>query len=162
MGQLCAELETRATNADLAGAPDILSRLETEFEMVVWYRPRKNMKSDPCPYQIYSCTPPIKQIYPDAVDEDKLLVRTSIVNDHDGGAISDMWIGVTPSERLFKLTGWRLPPGTLGKPPGRQVVLYKGMSMEKVELNKAVGMSDEGKQMESDDTWEERFDGFDP
>jgi signal transduction histidine kinase/CheY-like chemotaxis protein/HPt (histidine-containing phosphotransfer) domain-containing protein len=34
MGLLCAELETQASSADLAGAPDTLSRLETEFERV--------------------------------------------------------------------------------------------------------------------------------
>ncbi len=137
-------------------------RLEQEFEMVLWYNPRNNSKSDPCPYQIYSCTPPFKTIYPEAIDEDKLLVRVSALNDHDGQGISDMWIGVIPAERMFKVIGWRLPPGSLGKAPGRQVVLYKGMSMEKLELNKAIPMADEGKLLENDDKWEDRYDGWDP
>lgn len=137
------------------------ARLEHEFEMVVWYNPRKNSKKDPCPYQIFSCTPPLKQVYPEAVDEDKLLVRVSLVNDHDGAGISNMWIGVTPAERFFKIVGQRLPPGSLpGKPPGRQIVLYKGMSLSKVDLNLAVPLAMETKQLENDDMWEERFDGF--
>jgi hypothetical protein len=142
-------------------------QLEQEFEMIVWYNPRKKSKSDPCPYQIYSCTPPLKQIYPMAEDEDKLLVRIALVNDRDGFSISDLWIGMQPEERLFKIKGWRLPPGSLDKAlgreiKGRQVVLYQAMSMEKVDLNKAIGMTMESKVLENDDDWEERFDGFDP
>jgi len=137
-------------------------RIETEFEMVVWYHPRNKSASDPCPYQIYSCKPSLKQIYPDMTDEDKLLVRVALVNDQNGGAISDLWIGVTEEERFFKISGWRLPPGTLGKASGRQVVLFKNSSLQKVDLNLGVSMAMEGKYMENDDAWDDRFDGWEP
>lgn len=142
-------------------------KLEKEFEMIVWYNPRKKGSTgeDPCPYQIYDCKPPLKSVYPDAIDEvspSKLLVRVSLVSDQDGGAISPMWIGVIPSERFFKITGHRLPPGILNKPKGRQVVLFKGMSMTKVELNQATIMADQGKILENDDDFEDRFDGHEP
>ena len=143
--------------------------LEKEFEMVVWYNPRKKGSTgeDPCPFQIYSCTPPLKSVHTgvDVVDENspsKLLVRVSLVCDQDGGAISSMWIGVTPAERFFKITGHRLPPGTLNKPKGRQVVLYKGMSLTKVELNHGMSMSAEAKTLDNDDDFEDRFDGYEP
>ena len=139
-----------------------LKQLEQEFEMVVWYNPRSKSKLDPCPYQIYSCTPPLKQIYPNMEDEDKLLVRVSLVNDRDGFSISDLWIGNQPEERFFTIKGWRLPPGALNKPSGRQVVIYQAMSMAKVDLNKAIPLAMESKQMENDNDWEERYDGFDP
>jgi hypothetical protein len=139
-----------------------LERLQTEFEMVVWYNPRKKSASDPCPWQIVTCTPALKSVYPDGVDEDKLLVRVSLINDQDGLGISDLWIGHNPEERLFKITGWRLPPGSFGKPPGRQVVLFKGMSMTKIDLSVGVSMAMEAKTMEHDDDWEERYDGFEP
>lgn len=139
-----------------------LTQLEQEFDMVVWYNPRRKSSSDPCPYQIYSCTPPLRSIYPDAEDEDKLLVRISLINERDGFSISDLWIGNQPEERFFKIKGWRLPPGTLNKPSGRHVVIYQAMSMEKVELNHSIGMAMEAKTMENDDEWEDRYDGFDP
>ena len=142
-------------------------KLEKEFEMIVWYNPRKKGSSgeDPCPYQIYDCKPPLKSVYPDAIDENspsKLLVRVSLINDHDGAAINSVWVGVTPAERFFKITGHRLPPGILNKPKGRQVVLYKGMSMTKVELNQGMSMSMDAKTVENDDDFEDRFDGYEP
>lgn len=142
-------------------------KLEKKYEMVVWYNPRKKGSTgeDPCPYQIYSCTPPLKNDYPDSIDENspsKLLVRVSLVSDQDGGAISPMWIGVIPSERFFKITGYRLPPGSLNKPKGRQVVLFEGMSMTKVELNQGIVMADQGKTLDNDNDFEHRFDGYEP
>jgi hypothetical protein len=84
------------------------------------------------------------------------------VSDQDGGAISPMWIGVIPSERFFKITGYRLPPGSLNKPKGRQVVLFEGMSMTKVELNQGIVMADQGKTLDNDNDFEDRFDGYEP
>ena len=136
--------------------------------MIVLYNPRKKSSNDPCPYQIYECKPPLKQIYPEADDEDMLLVRVSLVDDMNGRpGVSDLWIGHNPSERLFKITGWRLPPGALSevtgnRATGRQVVLFKGNSMSKIELNQGVSMAQAAAAMENDDDWDGRFDGWEP
>src|ERR1043165_3288601 len=143
-------------------------RLETEFEMVVVYNPRLKSNSDPCPYQIYSCKPPLKDVYPEALDEDKLLVRVSMVDDMNGRlGVSDLWIGHNPEERLFKIVGWRLPPGSLngvtgGRAAGRQVVLFKGNSLTKIDLNEAIGIAQEARTLQNDDDGDNRFDGWGP
>ena len=142
-------------------------KLEKKYEMVVWYNPRRKGSTgeDPCPFQIYSCTPPLKADYPESIDENspsKLLVRVSLVSDQNGGEISSVWIGVTPAERFFKITGYRLPPGSLNKPKGRQVILFEGMSMTKIEINQGMSMSMDAKTLENDDDFEDRFDGFEP
>jgi hypothetical protein len=137
-------------------------RLATEFEMVVWYNPRGGSPKDPCPYQIYDCKPAWKAVYPDSIDENELLVRTSLMSERDGEPISKLWVGVTSEERFFKIKGWRFPPGSFGKPATRPVVVFQGFSLEKVDLSIGMSMSSRGRTLENDDLWEDRDDGFTP
>lgn len=137
--------------------------LATEFEWIVFYNPRGGRSSqDPCPYQIYSSKPAWKSTYPNSVDEHQLMVRVSLICENDGEAISKLWVGVTPGECFFKIKGLRFPPGTLGKPKGRPVLVYQSLSLEKVDLSQGISMVTQTKEWENDDLWEERDDGFTP
>lgn len=137
--------------------------LGREFEWIVWYNPRGGRGSkDPCPFQIYQSNPPWKSVYPNATDEHELMVRVSLLSENDGEPISKIWIGVTPEEAFFKIKGYRYPPGTLGKPKGRPVLLYKPMSLEKIDINQGVPMVSIARGWENDDEWEDRDDGFTP
>jgi hypothetical protein len=137
--------------------------LQKEFEFVVWYNPRGSRGSgDPCPFQIYSSNPPWKTVYPESVDEHQLMVRCVVISEQDGEPISKLWIGTTPEEAFFKIKGWRYPPGSFGKPPGRPVIVYQGFSLEKVDISHGVSMVTNARAWENDDLWEERNDGFMP
>jgi hypothetical protein len=41
-------------------------------------------------------------------------------------------------------------------------VLFEGMSMTKVELNQGIVMADQGKTLDNDNDFEDRFDGYEP
>jgi hypothetical protein len=138
-------------------------KLEQEFDFLVYYNPRGGRGSkDPCPFQIITMTPTWKSVYPNGIDEFELLVRISLVDDRDGNPIDKIWVGSIAEEGFFKIQGWRLPPGSCGKPKGRPVVVYKGLSMEKLDLSKAISLMGEVKSRENDDLWEERDDGWYP
>lgn len=138
-------------------------KLATEFEWIVYYNPRGGRSSgDPCPYQIYQSTPAWKSIYPDEADEHELMVRATVISEQDGEPISKMWVGVTGGESFFTVKGWRLPPGSLGKPNGRPVLVFQGFSLAKVDISKGISMASQAKMWENDDLWEERDDGFSP
>lgn len=137
--------------------------LRQEYDMVVWYKARK--AGDPMPYVIVSCNPPIHTIWPDYPNEvtPPLLVRATVVSERDGEGISKMWVGATPEERFFKIRGWRLPPGSLGKNPKRTVVVYQGFSLEKVDISIGVQKRSDVERWEVDDNpreWPDRDDGF--
>lgn len=137
--------------------------LATEFEWIVYYNPRGGRSSnDPCPYQIYSSKPPWKSKYPGDVDEHELMVRATVISERDGEPISKLWVGTTPGESFFTIKGWRFPPGSFGKPKGRPVLVYKGFSLEKVDISKGMSMVTHAQTWENDDLWEERDDGFRP
>ena len=139
------------------------SILRTEYDMLVWYSPRK--PGDPIPFLIVSCNPPIHTVWPDYTNESTppLLVRATVVSERDGEPISKIWVGATPEERFFKIRGWRLPPGSLGKPQKRQVVVYQGFSLEKLDIGLGVQKRSDIQGWERDDNpreWPERDDGF--
>ncbi len=137
--------------------------LEKEFDFVVYYNPRGGRSStstDPCPFQIIESKPAWKTVYPMGVDEFELLVRCSLVDERDGEPISKLWVGSVSEEGFFKIRGWRFPPGSFGKPKGRPVVVFKGLSMEKLDLSKALSYEGTVKTWENDDEWEDRFDGW--
>ncbi len=135
--------------------------LEKEFDMVVFYNPRGGRGSaDPCPYQIVTMSPTWKSVYPNEIDEEKLLVRISLMDERDGNPIDKLWVGSVKEEGFFKIKGWRFPAGSFGKPKGRPVVVFRGLEMQKMDLTQAINMLGEVKNWETDDTWEERADGF--
>lgn len=137
--------------------------LEQEFDLVVAYNPRGGRNSkDPFPFQILQSNPPWKNSHPDGVDEMDLKVRCAVISERDGEPISKLWIGNRPDESVFKVKGWRMPPGTFGKPKGRPVIIYQGFSLEKMELTQAINILNLSQQWETDDEWEDRDDGFTP
>jgi hypothetical protein len=148
--------------AKKSGIPE--SELRREFEMVVRYKPRYQKESDPIPWQIVNCKPPWHSVNPKNLNEDKppLIVRCSLINDKDGEAISKLWVGQVPSERYFEIIGWRLPPGTFGKNPQRPVILFRGSSLKKMDLNAGLLKDSEVAGWENDDEWKDRNDGWQP
>ncbi|MBA3939271.1 MAG: hypothetical protein H0X38_17620 [Planctomycetes bacterium] len=136
--------------------------LRREFDFMVRFKPRG--KGDPAPFQIVSMSPTWKSVDPKNMNEHEppLLVRCTVVNDHDGSPINGVWISVNSQENYFKLHGWRFPPGTLGKAPKRPVVLYQGMSMSKVDLNTAIPLDAQLNSAENDDHMRRRDDGWMP
>ena len=136
--------------------------LRREFDVVVRYHPRG--KGDPAPWQIVSMSPTWKSVDPKNLNEHEppLLVRCTVVNDHDGEPINAIWISVTGQENYFKLHGWRFPPGTFGKVAQRPVIVYEGMSMTKLDLNTAIPLDAQLANVENDDHMRRRDDGWGP
>jgi hypothetical protein len=134
------------------------TELRTEFNMVVFYNPRAS--GDPIPWQIVECTPSWRSVNPEHTDEEKLLVRTSLISERDGEPISKVWVGGTGEERFFSIRGWRFPPGSFGKNAKRPVVVYQGFSLEKKDINFGMTKKSDISGWETDDTWRDRDDGW--
>lgn len=134
-------------------------QLETSIDFLVWYHPRK-AKGDPSPFQIVSATPAWKGLGEKYEDEEKLLVRATVISERDGEPISKIWIGVAEEDHFFKIKGWRFPPGSFGKAKGRPVIVYDGYSLEKIDIGFALTTHAEVKGWETDDNWADRDDGF--
>jgi len=129
--------------AQLAKTYDVPEfELRTEFSMMVYFNPR--VPNDPSPYQIIQCNPTWKSVNPAHVDESvpPLAVRCTLVSERDGEPISKLWIGGVKEERFFRIKGWRLPPGALGKNPKRPVIVYQGLSLEKCDLSVGIPMKE--------------------
>jgi hypothetical protein len=140
------------------------SELRTEFTMMVYYHPRVPNDKDPSPYQIVQCTPTWKSVNPEHIEESvpPLAVRCTVISERDGEPISKVWIGVTGEERFFKIKCWRLPPGALGKNSKRPVLVYQGLSLEKVDINTGMPLKEQVINWENDDHWRDRDDGIGP
>ncbi len=138
------------------------SDLRREFDFVVRYHPRG--KGDPAPFQIVSMSPTWKSVDRKNMNEHEppLLVRCTLVNDHDGESISSLWIKATSQENYFKIHGWRFPPGAFGKLAKRPVIVYQGMSMAQVDFNTAVPLEGQLANAENDDHMRKRDDGWQP
>lgn len=140
-----------------------MKALKQEFQFVVAYKPRGGRgANDPVPFQIITSSPAWKSVHPQAEDENELRVRCSVISEFDGEPISKLWIGTRDDEAIFKITGWRFPPGSFGKPKGRPVIVFQGFSLEKLELSQAINLVNTSRLWENDDEWEERDDGFTP
>jgi hypothetical protein len=143
------------------------SRLRTEYMMTVRYSPRG--KDDPIPWQIIEQTPRWADVDPQNPDEQNLLVRIHFLGDRHGQPPSDLILGSGGKagfrDRYFTCTAYRLPPGVLGKGPGRPVVIYKAGTLEKLDTAKSMYWDttvQDPKQFASDDDWDERQDGWVP
>lgn len=136
------------------------AQLETSIDFVVWYHPRDRAKKDPAPFQIISATPAWKSMGEKFEDEERLLVRATVISERDGEPISKIWIKASEQENFFKIKGWRFPPGSFGKAKGRPVIVYDGYSLEQVELGAAQVMHAEAQGWENDNDWADRDDGF--
>ena len=89
-------------------------------------------------------------------------MRCTLVSERDGEPISKLWIGGVKEERFFRIKGWRLPPGALGKNPKRPVIVYQGLSLEKCDLSVGIPMKEAVANWENDDKWRDRDDGIGP
>lgn len=151
-------IDTEKIARDHAAVGVTKKQLETVIEFVVWYHPRK--KGDPAPYQIVRATPAWKDMGEKFEDEERLLVRATVISERDGEPISKIWLKASEQENFFKIRGWRFPPGSFGKAKGRPVIVYDGYSLEQVELGAAQVMHAEAQGWENDNDWADRDDGF--
>jgi len=134
------------------------ARLSTRFDMQVRYNPRG--EGDPVPWQIITMNPPWSSVYPDAEDEDKLLVRASFVSGNDGQPPGTTFINGTFKDRYYRVAGLRLPPGTFGMNPKRPVVLYEASTLSRLSITDADMMQRAVTAWENDDSWQD--DGWSP
>ena len=151
-------IDTEKIAREHAAAGVTKAQLETSIDFVVWYHPRK--KGDPAPYQIISATPAWKGLGDKFEDEEKLLVRATVISERDGEPISKIWLKASEQENFFKIKGWRFPSGSFGKAKGRPVIVYDGYSLEQVELGAAQVKHAEALSWENDNDWADRDDGF--
>jgi hypothetical protein len=133
-------------------------RLETNFNLEVRYNPRA--EGDPLPWQIIRMNPTWISVYPEGEDEENLLVRCTFVSGNDGAPPSTTFINNTFKDRYFRVTGLRLPPGSLGFNNKRPVIIYNRLDLAKMSITDA-DMSQRGiSGWENDDEWPERDDGW--
>jgi hypothetical protein len=147
-----------AAIAKQSGIPE--SELRTPIDFIIRYHPRG--PQDPCPWQISSSSPTWGSLDPQNLNEDSppLLVRCILVSAKDGQGISAFWIGGTPEERYFKVHGYRLPGGSLGKPGHRPVVLFDSWS--KLSIGDGIVRSSTDNSSENDDAFARRRDDYQP
>jgi hypothetical protein len=138
------------------------NRLTQVFQWELRYHPRG--AGDPAPWQIISSAPTWGSLLPEE-DEDKVLVRCSLISDRDGGPPSAMRLGSgSARDYYFKVTGWRLPGGSLGKGVRKRPLLVYS-DMEKMEVGSALSYDSDIRSSpawENDDTWQSRDDGWEP
>jgi len=140
------------------------SKLKTEFDVVLRFRPRGNNYADPLSWQIVTMKPEWNQVYERQLDEDHLLVRCALLSDRSGEPPSEIYVGASYKDRYFRAKVWRLPPGALGFGKTRPVVVYQAMSFEKMSIGEAQMLDVQltGRDWEDDDLIAERDDGWDP
>jgi hypothetical protein len=141
------------------------SQLRKEFTMKVRYAPRGD--GDPIPWQIIEMTPAWSEVDPSHDDEFQTLVRVHFIAAKHGGPPSQLILGSGGAagfqDRYFDAKGYRLPPGSLGYPKARPVVVYT--ELEKMTNKGTSGFWDatvKEKGWMSDDDWEGRADGWEP
>jgi hypothetical protein len=97
--------------------------LQKTYKLIVRHAPR--FANDPIPWQIVTSEPAIEE-------EEKILVRATIISDRTGRPISQLYLGSgSRIDQYWHVTAWRLPPGTNGFNAHRPVVLYDGSSLTK-------------------------------
>jgi hypothetical protein len=136
------------------------SALATKFDLQVRYNPRGD--GDPLPWQIISMAPTFQSVYPNAEDEQELLVRCTFISGNDGKPPSTTFINNTFKDRYFRCKGIRLPPGSLGFNAKRPVVVYDRMSLSTMSITDADMTMRSVSSWETDDEWEDRDDGWSP
>lgn len=145
----------RWINMDLAqlasqtGVPE--SDLRRQFTMVFRHAPRGD--DDPVPWQIMTMNPPW-----DKDDEEKLMVRATIINDRSGLPPGSFQLGSGHRrDKYYQATGWRLPAGSFGFNSKRPVIVYDGGTFSKLETKEAEGMD----HLANNEGWENDDDEVD-
>jgi hypothetical protein len=158
------------------------SDVRTVHEVTIRYDPRGD--DDPSPWQLLSfegkTTPPwATTASGDLIDEYQTLVRVTLLNDHTGKPPSKLWMGMRKHldfDRYWTAKAWRLPAGALGQSPYHPVLVYQGLSLERLPKSRALFLAntirpalkkdegEEGKWYTDDDPYyyPERDDGYIP
>lgn len=142
-----------------------VKELFTEYKVEVRYNPRG--EGDPCGWQIVRMNPPWESVNDKRDDEDLKLVRCTFISERDGKPPSKLWLGSGGAagykDRYWKAVVWRFPPGTFGMNKHRPVVVYRGDTLDKMEVGHAESLdfeinSPSAAKWENDD--KEVEDGF--
>jgi hypothetical protein len=134
--------------------------LGTEYTMKVRYQPRG--EGDPLPWQIIESSPTHDALYPEAESEEGVLVRCTFISANDGQPPSTTFINSTWKDRYWKCVALRLPAGSLGFNAKRPVVVYNRLDLTCLDISNAEQAHRMAGEMESDDDWRERDDGYEP
>ena len=143
-----------AKEATARGLPTTVAKLETQFDIVFGYMPRG--KDDPRPWVLFRMNQPWHEFTgnPDD-DETTLMKRCAIISDRTGEGISGYLLGSGQyKDRFYKAKAWRFPPGSLGFPEIRPVVMFEAMTLEKCDIGEAEVLSAasrDGRQWQPDD-----------
>jgi hypothetical protein len=132
------------------------AELQRQFRVVIRHAPRGD--GDPVPWQIMTMDPPW-----DKADEDKLLVRATVISDRTGTPPSQLNLGSGHwKDKYFSATAWRLPPGSCGYNLHRPVLIYDGGSLEKLDIPHATTMESYIVQERWPNDDEDAEDGWQP
>jgi len=126
-----------AKEATARGFPSTMAQLDTKFDIVFGYMPRGT--DDPRPWVLYSMTPAWHEFTqnPDD-DETTLMKRCAIISDRTGQPITGYLLGSGQyKDKFFRAKAWRFPPGSLGFPEIRPVVMFDAMTLEKCGIGEA-------------------------
>ena len=130
-----------AKEATAKGRPTTMAQLDKQFDVVFGYDSRG--KDDPRPFILFSMTPAWHEFTgnPDD-DETGVMKRCYIISDRTGAGITGYLLGsMQYKDKFFKAKAWRFPPGSLGFPDDRPVVMFEHMTLEKLEIGEAQVMS---------------------
>lgn len=111
-----------------------VAELQRQYQVVVRHAARGD--DDPMAWQIMTMDPVWEQ-----ADEEKLLVRATVVSDRTGSPPGSMQLGSGHRrDRYFKATAWRFPAGSFGFNAKRPVLVYDGGTFEKLDIPRAEEM----------------------
>lgn len=148
-----------AKQATAKGFPTTAAQLETQFEIEFGYAPRG--PDDPRPWVLFKMTPAWHEFTgnPDD-DETGVMKRCAIISDRTGAPITGYLLGSGQYyDKFFRAKAWRLPPGSLGFPDVRPVVLFEAMSLEKLDFTESQVLSN---AMRDPGQWQPDEDDYEP
>lgn len=151
------KFEEIAKQASARGLPTSAAKLQTQFDIEFGYDPRS--PDDPAPWILLAMTPPWHEFTGNPDDEEVgIKKRAFIVSDRTGKPITGYLLGSGQyKDRFFRAKAWRFPPGSLGHPDGRPVVLFEAMTLEKFDIGQAQVTSN---ALRDPNQWQDDEDGF--
>jgi len=148
-----------AADATKRGVPTTTAQVSTVYDIEFAHVSRG--PNDPRPWVLLKMTPPWSEVTGDpADDEEGKAIRCTVIGERSGLTVSDFMLGSNNfKDRFFQAKAWRLPPGSLGLDQERPILLFQGMSLEKMEHGKAESLNWALKDSKS---WEPDDDGWAP